>query len=692
MRRIPILITIIAIGLVLTGCPGLLGPEDEDNGTGDSPATTTVAAPVFSLEQGQYVGAQSLTLTTETEGATIYYHFDFDTPDTNDQEYSGPVTVDATTHMTAVAVKDGVTSDVSYNSFAIREDGYSNQIANGDFSEGTAGWWMYVNTDNGAEASWTTTDSDNDGNQELAVTIQSGGSEGYHVQPFFLVGFPSQEGELYELTFTAWVDDAGSRDFRSLIIALDENGEDVNGNDNRYDTYFWQREVLTETPRTFTKRIAMYDSPDHEHPRTRLAFNLGTDQGIEAGGTVYIEDVSLEPVTDPESFETVVTSPAMRTALMESIHDAEDREDQRRFDGLTEGDVTAYHLAALYDIDLYNDLFEDNGFSVGDFDFSAIDVTKFGALEKFRTDDLPLTDDDLESLTTVTSIRRIDIGNSTGDSGTSAGVTDISSLTDLKLLSELQLQENKISISDLIITITPDIFPVLEGLELGFAELSPSSTDMDDVIGMFTSFVDAGNRFRYVAIQNAPLTDNQFTVLHNDVLNPSSTRLEGLSIGGWKNPGTLTSAVLNDLGTLTSLRELEIVNHALTTLDGLESLVNLEYLGTQSMSGLTDFSALASLSSLRDLEVGGTDFGSDPEDGDAIANLPELEELDISNTPALDALDAVVTLFSSADTETFSDGGYINLGWLTNDYYEANSTHISDLENLGLEVDYTVGD
>ena len=105
--------------------------------------------------------------------------------------------------MTAVAVKDGVSSYVSYNSVAIREECFTNQIANGDFSAGTAGWWMYVNSDNGAEASWTTTDSDNDGNQELAVTIQSGGSEGYHVQPFFLVGFPSQEGELYELTFTA---------------------------------------------------------------------------------------------------------------------------------------------------------------------------------------------------------------------------------------------------------------------------------------------------------------------------------------------------------------------------------------------------------------------------------------------------------------------------------------------------------
>jgi len=248
-----------------------------------SQSDTATAAPVFSVDQGQYVDAQTVSLTSDTDAATIYYRFDFEPPGTSDLEYTGPITVDGTTNMSAVVVKDGQTSEVSYTAHAIRQAGYTNQIANGDFSAGTGAWWTYVNTDAGAQASSTTTDADNDGDDELAVSIENGGSAIYDISSSSFVGFPTHEGDLFELTFTAWVDNAGTTGFRPLPIAVDENGEDVNGNGNSYDAYFWQREFITETARTFTTRIAIYASPNHDHPRTRLVFNLGTDHGVEAG-------------------------------------------------------------------------------------------------------------------------------------------------------------------------------------------------------------------------------------------------------------------------------------------------------------------------------------------------------------------------------------------------------------------------
>ncbi len=64
----------------------------------------TVATPAFSPEPGTYTEAQSVEIICETEGAVIHYTTDGTDPTTDSTAYSGPIHVDATTTIKAIAV------------------------------------------------------------------------------------------------------------------------------------------------------------------------------------------------------------------------------------------------------------------------------------------------------------------------------------------------------------------------------------------------------------------------------------------------------------------------------------------------------------------------------------------------------------------------------------------------------------
>ena len=69
--------------------------------------TPTCATPAFSPAQGTYTSAQNVTISTETEGATIYYTLDGTAPTVNSSVYSSAISVSETTTIKAIAVKDG---------------------------------------------------------------------------------------------------------------------------------------------------------------------------------------------------------------------------------------------------------------------------------------------------------------------------------------------------------------------------------------------------------------------------------------------------------------------------------------------------------------------------------------------------------------------------------------------------------
>ncbi|HEY3711847.1 MAG TPA: chitobiase/beta-hexosaminidase C-terminal domain-containing protein [Amycolatopsis sp.] len=70
-------------------------------------ATGTAASPTFSPAGGNYAGAQTVTLTTATSGASIRYTTDGSTPTASSTLYSAPISVPTSRTISAIAIKSG---------------------------------------------------------------------------------------------------------------------------------------------------------------------------------------------------------------------------------------------------------------------------------------------------------------------------------------------------------------------------------------------------------------------------------------------------------------------------------------------------------------------------------------------------------------------------------------------------------
>jgi hypothetical protein len=79
-----------------------------------------VSAPVFNPAAGSYEGTQSVTITSATAGASIYYTLDGSTPSASSALYSGAVSIASNLTVRAIAVKSGMAdSDISTVSYTI---------------------------------------------------------------------------------------------------------------------------------------------------------------------------------------------------------------------------------------------------------------------------------------------------------------------------------------------------------------------------------------------------------------------------------------------------------------------------------------------------------------------------------------------------------------------------------------------
>ncbi len=79
----------------------------------------TVATPTFTPASGTYTEAQNVTISCETENATIYYTTDGSTPDNTSTEYTGAISVAETTTIKAIAYVGESASNVASATYTI---------------------------------------------------------------------------------------------------------------------------------------------------------------------------------------------------------------------------------------------------------------------------------------------------------------------------------------------------------------------------------------------------------------------------------------------------------------------------------------------------------------------------------------------------------------------------------------------
>ncbi len=82
-------------------------------------STPIVATPTFTPAAGSYTEAQNVTISCETQGATIYYTTDGSTPDSTSLEYDGAISVSATTTVKAIAYLGSEYSSVTSATYTI---------------------------------------------------------------------------------------------------------------------------------------------------------------------------------------------------------------------------------------------------------------------------------------------------------------------------------------------------------------------------------------------------------------------------------------------------------------------------------------------------------------------------------------------------------------------------------------------
>ncbi len=85
-----------------------VAPRDASDFEEVSGPSQNVATPTFTPAAGTYYESQSVSIACATQGATIHYTLDGSTPTLNSTVYTSPITIDETTTVKAMAVKEGL--------------------------------------------------------------------------------------------------------------------------------------------------------------------------------------------------------------------------------------------------------------------------------------------------------------------------------------------------------------------------------------------------------------------------------------------------------------------------------------------------------------------------------------------------------------------------------------------------------
>lgn len=171
---------------------------------GSTPDIVTVSQPVFSPEEGSYANQVIVSMTSTTEGATIYYTTDQSNATVNSHLYEQPITLTQTTTLKAIAVKDGVTSYQTTATYTITNSGGEETPVEGLIAFGNS---LFGTSFNGALSGNNL--GDYSGTQNSVTVLYSKGSgtnqyinnEQIRLYPKNLLTISVTDGELNQLEF-----------------------------------------------------------------------------------------------------------------------------------------------------------------------------------------------------------------------------------------------------------------------------------------------------------------------------------------------------------------------------------------------------------------------------------------------------------------------------------------------------------
>ena len=237
-------------------------------------------------------------------------------------------------------------------------------------------------------------DADGDGDNELAFETQDDGDEVWASQFGFEIGVPLEEGDLYRVEFTAWLDDSYPEPRR--IFSTEFHTQGVTGAE--LESLHYHLDHLTKQPKQYSYTFPVYEESGFTWPASVLAFYLG-----EHGG-------------DAES---------VRDAIVSSVQERGDGlNNEKRFNSIAWSEVTTYHLS------LVDTLYQN------------VLTTSESELEWLRMDGNSITSTSLESISSLANLRYLELGPNSNLMG-------ISSLAGLTRLNGLRL--NGTAVSDITV-------------------------------------------------------------------------------------------------------------------------------------------------------------------------------------------------------------------------------------------------
>lgn len=235
-----------------------------------------VTKPIFNLDPTQvYTNNQSLSISCTTEGAIVKYTTDGTDPNETSKTYTGPITLDSTTTVRAIAIKTGLTpSSILSNTYTLNVVNGTELIKNGDFSKGTENWLSSNDVDSTPSGVV---------NGEYKTTINNVGPYSYSYE-LGQGDFKLHAGLKYRLTF-----DARSTIARKIEAVIEQ---DALG----YTRYFDMITPITTDMKTYTYDFTATTDEEVAH----LAFSMGNVDNI---GTltphdVYIDNVSFKEIPE----------------------------------------------------------------------------------------------------------------------------------------------------------------------------------------------------------------------------------------------------------------------------------------------------------------------------------------------------------------------------------------------------------